>query len=137
MRLLKAVLLTLILGFASCSEVQIARLPNNSAQFLLKGKLAETFRAITKHEAITPSEKVSIYGTENPPGANLQCHEGRHQLQAAAIADALVAIRAISDIPEARMYAWLAIYAQEYLQTGYENNRFEKEATEKCAGIGE
>ena len=100
----------------------------------LTGKSGEVFRRLTGAGAITPSEKVTIYGTEEPPSAQLQCHEAQHKAQAAVIADALVAIGAIDDDDISRMWAWLTVYAGEHLQRGYSGSRFELGARKACEG---
>jgi hypothetical protein len=128
-------LLTMFVGvaFAGCAGAPIAKLPDGTAEFLLDAGLGEVFRKVVRHEAITLGEKVTIYGSKKPPGAELRCHEAVHRTQAKAIGDALVSIGAIDDRDDRRMYAWIAVYAQEYAQHLYDN-RFERAARAQCAG---
>ena len=98
----------------------------------LDGGTAEAFRKLVGHDAVTVSERITIYGGENPPSAQLQCHENQHKAQAAVIADALVSIGALEDEELTRMAAWLAVYGIDYAVYGYDN-RFERGAREACA----
>ena len=120
-----------------CSSVPVAKLPGG-AEFVLSGPLEDAFAAITMHDAkaITLSEEITIYGRGGPPSAQLKCHEDHHKKQARLIADKLVEINAITDSPRGRMIAWLAVYGQEYLQSGYDN-RFEREARAACPPVVE
>jgi hypothetical protein len=117
------VLLLAVLALSACQS---------GGDVWLKGDLGSRFRALTKHEAITLSDTVVVYGTENPPGTRIVCHEDRHKMQAAVIADAMVAIGAIDDDPPSRMAIWLSVYTIEHVQVGYEGNRFEREARKAC-----
>jgi hypothetical protein len=98
----------------------------------LDGSPAEAFRRLIRHDAITLSEKVAIYGVEAPPGSQVVCHEEAHKRQAKVIADALVSIGAIDDDELSRAAAWLALYAIDAAQYGYAGNRWEKGARAAC-----
>jgi predicted small secreted protein len=98
----------------------------------LTGKAGEIFRSMTGAEAMTVSERVTIYGSEDPPDERLRCHEGIHAAQAKVIADALVAIGAIDDDELTRASAWIAVYSIEYAQRGYVGSKFEVEARDQC-----
>ena len=101
----------------------------------LTGDAGKMFSRITGARGITVSEKVTIYGTENPPTAQLVCHEERHKLQARIIGDALVALGAIDDDEASRAAAWVSIYSIEHLQRGYGGNRFEAESRNVCRDV--
>lgn len=97
----------------------------------LTGDSAAALRKIIGHDAITLSEKLTIYGVEAPAGSTIACHEDAHKRQARVIGDALVAIGAIEDEDVTRAAAWLAVYGIDYGVYGYAN-RFEKGAIALC-----
>ena len=102
----------------------------------LAGNGGELFRKLTGANAITVSERVTIYGTENPPGEQLVCHEKKgHAQQARILGDALVILGYIDDDELSRAAAWVAIYSIEHASRGYENSRFELGAREACKDI--
>lgn len=127
----KMLMLVLMIGY-------LAAFPacETTGDIHLKGDIAEHFRKITGHGAVTVSEKVTIYGTENPPSAQLQCHENEHKKQAAVIADALVALGALDDDEPSRMAAWVAVYTIDWVQYGYAGSRFERGARAACPSEG-
>lgn len=94
----------------------------------LTGKAGELFRKLTGAKGMTLSEKRAVYATENPPGPCIVAHENEHKVQAQVIGDALVAIGAIDDDEISRMGAWVSIYSLDWVQRGYEGNRFEQGA---------
>lgn len=97
----------------------------------LTGDTAAAFRKLIRHDAITLSDSVTIYGVEAPAGSQIVCHENAHKNQARVIADALVAIGALDDNDISRAAIWLAVYGADAAIYGYAN-RFEKEAAKLC-----
>ena len=93
--------------------------------------IGQAFKKMVGHDAVTVSEKQTIYLTGTPPSAQLVCHEEAHKAQAKVLADALVVIGAIDDDADQRMAVWLALYGIQYGAYGYKN-RFELEAQKLC-----
>lgn len=112
--------LILLLALTGCGQ-----------SILLEGKPAEVFRRITKHDAITLSDKTVIYGGAEPPSATLMCHEGEHQKQVEQLCTQLVADGYIDGDELSCMAVWISIYGIDYAVHGY-NNRFEKGARAAC-----
>ena len=99
----------------------------------LTGKAGELFRSVTGAQAMTLSERVQVYGGENPPSEYVVCHEKvGHGEQAKVVGDALVLIGAIDDDEPSRMAAWVSVYGIEWAQRGYAGSRFERGAHEAC-----
>ena len=98
----------------------------------LTGDPAAALKKLIGHDAITISEKRSIYLSENPPDAYVKCHEAEHRLQFKLIADALVGLGVLEDIDISRAAAALAIYGIDAGVHGYFDNRFEKGARKAC-----
>jgi hypothetical protein len=131
---LKAIATIAILASGGCAAPYVAaRLPGSSSEFRLSAPLAEAFRQLAAHDAqaITLSDRLTIYGTAAPPSDVLRCHEGEHRKQAREIGNALVAIDAIEDTDQGRQAAWLAVYGQAYVRHGYDNT-FERRARAPC-----
>lgn len=137
-----------LLGIAVMAALACLGCPKNlrteGGDVHLTGTAGEVFRKLTGAGAITLSDTVAIYGTENPPSARIKCHERVHQGQARAITYQLLHPRTpdgvemtpfIDDDPESRAMAWIGVYLVDWLQYGYAKNRWEKEAREVCKDI--
>lgn len=83
---------------------------------------------------MTPSEKLTVYGTENPPTLQLKCHEKQHQVDAEAIADLLTERGFLRPTNRHRFVAWIAVYLANHID-GYEANLLEERAREMCKDV--
>lgn len=92
---------------------------------MLEGKPAEVFRRITKHKAITLSDKTVIYGTENPPSACLVAHEEAHMRQVGPLCHFLRKAGYIDEDELSCMAIWVSVYSLDAAVHGAKNNRFE------------
>lgn len=125
-----------VLLFLACQPgtVRTVEYPNGKAEIHLSGKTAESFRRITGHGALTPSENLIVYGTENPPSLRLKCHERQHQVDAETIADLLIKYGYLRDTDKHRFAIWLGVYLANHIE-GYEENLLEERAREACAKV--
>lgn len=114
--------LLLLALFFGCAHNDEVHLPDYTG---------DAFRAIVQHDAVTVSDRLTIYG----PGATderIKCHERFHrEAQARVMGDAAVESGAIRDTVIDRALYWVLVYSVEYSRDGYDN-RFEEAARKAC-----
>jgi hypothetical protein len=107
-------------------------------EVVLPSFAGDAFREVVGHGAVTVSDRLTIFGTAQPPDDQIKCHEAFHRAQARSMGDAAVESHAIKDTVADRTAYWLLIYAYESLRskaTGgslYRDNRFEADARAAC-----
>ena len=122
--LVAVAVLGLVLLFTGCAGDQ-----------MLDGNTDDVFRKITKHDAITLSDKTTIYGSAEPPSPCLVAHEESHKRQVRILCNFLVSAGYIDD-DDTREIAcgavWVSVYTLDFAVHGAKN-RFELGAREESA----